>query len=128
MTQELAALEEGLEAEAQAIAELRAALTVAGDGKCKPKEAYVQLKMALQSAHQKSRGLRSDLQASINAAEEALQACLVGNGMSPSLAKVRKHRLGRVTLDRQPMAIPVPRSCAPLLWAPTHLDTRRPHA
>ena len=49
--------------------------------------------MALQAAQQKSRGLRSDLQASIQAAEEALQACLVGTGMSPKLAKAALEKL-----------------------------------
>ena len=89
--QELATLEEGLEEEAQALGELHAALQSVPTAK--PKEAYVALKMALASAHQKSRGLRSDLAAAISAAEEALQACLVGNGMSPELARAALTKL-----------------------------------
>ena len=50
---ELRALEEGLEEEGEALEELQAALSAAGN--VNPKEAYIKLKMALQNAHTKSR-------------------------------------------------------------------------
>ena len=81
---EITELEEGLEAEASALADLQAALTAATEEG--PKEAFVKLKLALQGAQQASRGLRPDLAAAMAMAEEALVTCLTGNGMSPAAA------------------------------------------
>jgi len=84
LANEIAALEEGLEAEATALADLQAALAaVASEG---PKAGYVKLKVALQAANKASRGLRADLTKSMAMAEEAMVGCLTGSGMSADAA------------------------------------------
>jgi len=88
---EIKDMEEGLEGEAEAVAELTAALaSVAQEG---PKAGYVKLKTAMQLAQQKSRGLREDLKASMALAEEAMVGCLTGSGMSPAAAKAMLEKM-----------------------------------
>ena len=88
---EIEALESGLEAEAEALVELQDALAAATTGK--GKDAYVQLKVAIQGAHEVSRGLRPELVEALAAAEEALTSTLAGLGLSPEAAKAALEKL-----------------------------------
>lgn len=72
---EVRALEDGLEAETEALEELGLALRQATSGKVSPKEAYVAIKLALSAAAAASRGLRPELAALIEEAESALASC-----------------------------------------------------
>ena len=78
---EVQSLEEGLEAEAEVLRELSAAIAKAADGSAPPKEVYVALKVALNAAKEASKGLMPELTKAITDAEARIDKCLVAMGI-----------------------------------------------
>ena len=76
-------LEEGLEAEAEALRELQLVLSKVSDGGEDPKAAFVKLKVAVNAAAATSKGLDPKLTQLITRAEEVLASCLSSLGVQP---------------------------------------------
>jgi hypothetical protein len=95
---ELQALEQGLQAEEEALAELQEALEKASQLKVGSKEAYVMLKVALQSAQSIHRGLLPELTEAMEMVQKSIEGQMAELGLAAGAAKALQGRLRKASV------------------------------